>query len=273
MNRVVSRWSEMPSIAPSKSTTASCLARVPYLNAAPFFRGLRVSDWYELIDCVPRRLGERAALGEISAGLMPLVDYFRQQEMFERIGSFGIAVRGRAESVLLFSRKPIRQLEGGIIAVTEETSTSAILLRLVLEQRYRLTPSEYVRGHHSDADALLLIGDEALRVRQTNSRYPFETDLSFEWWLWQHLPTVFAVWVIRKDAAPEEKRQLQLALSGTLGRNLSQFERIAQEASPALGVPVPELTRYLSRFIYRLGHQEEEAITQLKALVDEYHLL
>ena len=253
--------------------TTTRIARVPYLNSAPFFRGLSLGAGYELTDCVPRELGERASAGEVLAGLLPLADYFRLGETFERIGRFGIAVRGRAHSVVLFSRKPIRQLDGAVIAVTEETSTTAVLLRLVLEQRHRVTPASYERGAREDADALLLIGDEALRFARTNTRYPFETDLAFEWWLWQHLPFVFAVWAIRKDADPAGKKHIELGLVKSLAMHGSRLGPIAEEAAGTFGIPAADLTRYLSGFIYRLGEAEEAGIEQFRRLVDEHHLL
>lgn len=222
---------------------------------------------------MPRQLGEQAAQGAVDAGLLPLADFLRLQDRFERLGPFGIAVRGRVRSVLLFSRRPIRQLDGATIAVTEETSTSALLLRLLLEQRYHVAPAGYQRGRSTEADAQLLIGDEALRVQQANTQYPYEIDIAFEWWLWQHLPFVFAVWAIRKDAAPQERRPLELALSGALGGNLRQLDAIAREASAGLGIPAEALQAYLAGFIYRLSQPEEEGIKRFQELVNEHHLL
>lgn len=263
----------MPFTAPSTSSTATRIARVPYLNSVPFFRGLSVAAPLELVDKPPRQAGARAAAGDLFAGLLPLADFLRVKNTFERLGPFGIAVRGRARSVLLFSRKPIRQLGGSVISVTEDTSTSAVLLRLILEQRYDLEPSAYHRGHYPDADAMLLIGDEALRFRQTNTQYPFEIDLGFEWWLWQHLPCVFAVWAINARAAANEKRGLELAITQSLGRNQHQLDVIAQEHSSRLGIPAAELQAYLSTFIYRLSQPEEAAIHTFSDLVHHHALL
>ncbi len=220
-------------------------------------------------DLVPRQLGAQAAAGELTAGLLPLVDYFRLGQTFERLGRFGIAVRGRAYSALLFSRKPIRLLERAAIAMTQESSTSVCLLRLILEERYHLKPIFYSRGYNPQADALLLIGDEALRFQQTSTAYPYETDLAFEWWLWQHLPFVFAVWGIRKDAGPSEKQHLERTLARTLALNTSQLESIAKEQAVAFQRPVEELHRYLSTFIYRLSQPEEEAIERFRFLLEE----
>ena len=261
-----------------------------------FFRHSTLSERFELSDSVPRQLGQQAAAGEILAGLLPLVDFLRLQDTFERIGHFGIAVRRRAGSTLLFSRKPIRQLDGATIAVTEESSTTVCLLRLLLEQRYEITPAVYdrvrvpppgagvgegiptpkVEGRRdlaADADALLLIGDEALRFQHSNTSYPYELDVAFEWWLWQHLPFVFAVWAIRKDASAQDKRQIELGLAKSLGVNLTQLEFIAQDSSKTLGLPASELETYLSSFIYRLGRSEEEGIRRFKELLDGANLL
>jgi len=246
---------------------------VPYLNSAPFFWGLSLGERFELTTTVPREMGRQAASGEVAAGLLPLIDFLRLQDRFERLGPFGIAVRGRARSVMLFSRKPIRQLDGAAIALTEETSTSAILLRLLLEHRYQLSPAAYRRGTDLTGDALLLIGDEALRFQETNTQYPFEIDLAFEWWLWQHLPCVFAVWAIRKDVSAQEKKELQLALSGSLGMSQSQHAAIAHEWALSLGVPAKELADYLGRFVYRFSAPEEEGIARFNQLVNEHHLL
>ena len=239
-------------------------------------------------------MGQQAAAGQITAGLVPVVDYFRLQDRFERVGPFGIAVRGRAHSVLLFARRPIRQLNDAVIALTAESSSSVALLRLLLSQRYGLTP-RYVEGPHparppgppvamagaggsgdswaGDADAVLLIGDEALRVRQSNMQYPFETDIAFEWWLWQHLPFVFAVWVIRKDAAPAAKKELEQALSRCLGLNTKNLPSAAAECALNVGMTPEQVHAYLANFIYRLSRPEEEGIARFQELLSESGLL
>jgi len=263
---------------------------VPYLNSAPFFRGLPLDERYELSDCPPRTLGAKAAAGEIVAGPLPLMDYLRLQGTFERLGHIGIAVRGRARSALLFSRKPISQLDGSTIAVTDETSTTLNLLRLLLEKRYHICPAAYDRRLHPEkrrtlapksterrqepeADALLLIGDEAIRFKRVNNQYPFETDVAFEWWLWQHLPFVFAVWAIRKDAEPQEKKRMEAALMQSLAANLRQLDRLAEESAAAFGLPAEELREYLSNFIYRLGPSEEEGMARFQVLLHDHRLL
>jgi len=276
------------------NVTKTAVARVPYLNCAPFFEGLLLGDAWEWVALSPHRLGVEAEAGRVTAGPMSLADFLRLQDRFERLGPLGIATRGRCGSALLFSRKPLRQLEAGsTIAVTDDTSTTVLLLRLILEQRYRLEGIAYRRAadlpaapglsavpgtaqadaaQAGGADAVLLIGDEALRFRAGNRTYPFETDVGFEWWLWQHLPTVFAVWAIRKDCAPSEKQQLSRLVQQQLARNLGRLETIAGERAKALGLPASELQRYLENFIYRLSDPEEQAIARFDQLLHDHHL-
>ena len=263
---------------------------MPYLNSVAFFRNLSWEERYELVDCVPRELGRLAACGEITAGLLPVTDFFKLEGDFERLGHFGIAVRGRAHSVLLFSKRPLRQLEGATIAVSEQSSTSVVLLRLILEKKYRLTPAGYEPRAHGEkrqivvpaaserrvdceADALLLIGNEALQLKQVNRQYPYETDLSFEGWLWQHKPFVFAVWAIRKDAQEKDKIQIESGIARALAMNQRDWPAIANEWQERLGAPVQELQQYLESFIYRLGAGEEEGLQTFRELINEYHLL
>ena len=266
----------MAAAPPNSQRTKTLVARIPYTNCAPFFHGLAAEEAWAWADLSPRQLGQEAKEGRLMAGPMALADFLRLNGAFERLGSLGIAVRGRCGSVLLFSRKPARQLDGEIIAVTEDTSTAALLLRLILEQQFRIKPKQYVPRQQSgteDAEAVLLIGDEALKFRAVNRRYPYETDLAFEWWLWQHLPFVFAVWAVRKDAPAAEAQRLSRLLQHQLAVNTGRLDELAKERAPSLGLPPEEVQRYLASFIYRLSEPEERAITQFGALVHEYHLL
>ena len=211
--------------------------------------------------------------GAITAGPLPLADFLRLREQFDRLGNLGIAVRGRCGSVMLFSRRSVRELGGAVIGVTEQTSTSVVLLRLLLEQRYQLTPKAYVPGAPEEADAILVIGDDALRQRATDRRYPYELDLAFEWWLWQHLPAVFAVWAMRKDAPAADRQQLLRALQRQLAVNLPRLGELAAGRAPSLQLPPEAVQAYLQNFIYRLSEPEEQAIAQFERLAHEHGLL
>jgi chorismate dehydratase len=259
-------------MSPSASTTTQLIARIPYLNCAPFFHGMKLAEGWDWCEANPRQLGQEAKAGKIFAGPLPLADFLRQQDQLERLGVFGVAMRGRCQSTMVFSKKPVRQLDGAVVAVTDESSTTALLWRLLAEQRYGIRPA-YRPGTDQEADAVLLIGDEALQFHAGNRRFPYEIDVSFEWWLWQHLPCVTAVWAVRKDADPADKQALSRELARALGLNSRRLNLLAAERAPALGRSAEDLTAYLEHFIYRFSQPEEDAIQRFSQLIHEHGLL
>jgi chorismate dehydratase len=291
------------------------IAKIPYLNSYPFFAAFggddaaRVAEsraaGFDLIEMAPARLGDLARRGEIDAGLIPAVDWFaldaaKRAPAYERLGDFGIAVRGRVESVILLSEKPLEDLGGARIGITEESATSVRLLRLLLEARHGVKPAAYVRGARENLDACLLIGDEALAATANRSPAPIVIDLAEEWEAWHSLPFVFAVWVARRDLADGEKRTLAAMLDASLdgrrgvagasggdpgaSRHASSAgasasdDVIARAADAytrgtshrrALG-DASRVTSYLRRFIYRLGPEEERALSLFHDLLAEH---
>src|SRR5260221_3489989 len=189
---------------------------IPYLNMAPFHQGFGPAPLeiegqrFEFHSMSPRVLGLEAEKGTIDAGALSLVDGLKLSETFEPLGPFGIGLKRPALSVLLFSKKPISELQG-LCAVTDETSTSFRLLRVLLEVRYAHQSMKYGRIASSmlfdgEADALLLIGDEALKAKKEGIRgLPIVTDLGEEWYSWQASPFVFARWSVRKSIRSEVK--------------------------------------------------------------------
>src|SRR3989338_421543 len=101
-----------------KPMTNLPVAAVPYLNSLPFFQGLKLGERFSRVGCLPRHTSGKAASGEVIGGLMPLIEYFRNADKFDRVGHFGLASHGRSHSTFLFSRRPVKQLDGAIIGVS-----------------------------------------------------------------------------------------------------------------------------------------------------------
>lgn len=250
----------------SPSTTSTLIARIPYLNTEPFYRRFSARG-YELINLVPRRLGEEAARGRVVAGVMSLVDYFRQEAEFEPLGPYGIACAGPVMSVGLWSSKPVPELTGGSLAVTRETSTSVRLLERLLSDYYDVHPAEWRLGTEEPADAVLLIGDPALRARAARHD-PVVVDLSQAWWEWKKLPFVFALWVVKRSLPLEEKKVLAMRLEDALYEGLKEIPAIAAERAADLGLPAATLETYLRHFRYRFGPDDWAGMDEFRRLLD-----
>jgi aminodeoxyfutalosine synthase len=239
------------------------IGKIPYLNSVPFHAHLEKQQ-FRLLPVVPRRMGVLAAQGELDAGLFSLMDFLRLEDVLEPLG-WCIATRDQVKSVMLFSKEGWRDLEGKTIGITDDTATSVQLLRVLLEKKYHVHATfERLHAGVNDCsrfDAVLLIGDEALRHNKAGlDGFELVFDLASEWYEWQKLPFVFAVWAIRK-ALPEESRR---DLAGLLERSLDacgdDFASIAGTHGRRIGLTEAETQEYLEGFNYKLGEREQEAI-------------
>jgi len=262
----------------ARSTAVATIARIPYLNSAPFY-----ARWHEApgttIDLPPRLLGEEARAGRADAGLMAAADYFALTPVFERVGAFGITCRGPVKSVLLFSRRPVRDLAGATVDLTQHSMTSVALTRVLLGARYGLDGVRYERraveaGEAPQGDAWLLIGDAALAAARVASSDLHVVDLGAEWLAWTGLPFVYAVWAVRAGLPADDKARLAAFLEDSLTAGEADLAGIASRVAaeqPALGTAA-ELASYLAAFRYRLGPDEEAGLARFRALWKEYRL-
>jgi chorismate dehydratase len=238
------------------------VGRIPYLNCEPFFSHL---SGFELLPLNPRALGHAMATGALDAGPLSLVDFLSLEGDVAPL-RFGIATAGPATSVLLFSDRPLPDLGGAVIGVTEETSTSVQILRLLLTLRYEAIPRAWV-GADEPCDAILLIGDRAIRALKSGPRFSHVTDLGSEWVRWTGLPCVFARWGVRASVPEAEQLALERALDEALDRGLAGLAGIAARRRDT-GFAQDEVLAYLRGFTYRLGAPEEKAIAEFSRLRD-----
>ena len=246
------------------------IGQISYLNSQPFYPLL---GEHRLIPTPPRELGRMAENGEIDAGILASADYFVHEDRYEPIAGLGVANRHEVRSILLLSRRPMAELDGARIGITEETSTSVRLLRVLVELRDKNRPAEYMRGLRDEGDAFLVIGNEALR-RNTRATpdFPYRYDLATEWWNWTELPFVFALWAVRRSLTPGTKDEFADLLERSFTVGMSQINDIAAQFAGELG-PREILASYLRNFHYRLGPEEMKGLEEFRRLTREHNFL
>jgi chorismate dehydratase len=258
----------------SRLTTATVAARIPYANAAPFYALWKEAP-FAVRNLVPRELGREAESGGVDLGLMATGDYLRLQDRFESLAPpMGVAARGAVHSVLLFSRRPAGALAGAAISVTPETSTSIRLLRLLLDVRRGLSGVRYVRGlEPAQADALLMIGDQAMRMRHKRPEgFTHTLDLGTDWLEWTGLSFVYAIWAVRRALPAEIRDDLGAFLESSLAAGLADLPAVArQQTGP--GWTAEETEAYLRRFHYRLGPEDLRGMQRFEVLLREHGMV
>ncbi len=174
---------------------------VPYMNAKPFIYGFQEkADKIDIVYGVPSVLPEMLENDELDVISMPSVGYFRSTGC-EIIPGSAIASNGLVESVKLFIKAPsIEKIR--TVALDKDSLTSCVLTKIILWKKYSLKP-EYImledkrKIYNEYADAFLVIGDDAMKVREEGFTI---LDLGQEWNELAGLPFVYAVWVTKSES-------------------------------------------------------------------------
>ncbi|HTR96324.1 MAG TPA: menaquinone biosynthesis protein [Candidatus Acidoferrales bacterium] len=257
----------------SRSLSTVVAARIPYANAAPFY-ALWDDAPFAVRNLEPRELGREAESGGVDLGLMAAGDYLRLRDRFEVLAPLGVAARGPVLSVLLFSRRPAAALAGARISVTPATSTSIRLLRLLLDVRRGLEGVRYVRGlEPTQADAVLLIGDQAMRTRKRPPEgFTHVLDLGEDWLAWTSLPFVYALWVVRSALDPAVKDEMRAFLEASLAAGLASLPEVARRTTDP-GWSTAETESYLRQFHYRFGPEEQSGLARFEEMLRAHGLV
>ncbi len=245
---------------------------VNYLNTKPLVE--RLTDFAPTLDLsldLPSRLADQLSRGELDVGLIPVVEFFRGDN-YTFVPNIAIGSRGPVLSVTLFSKVPWEQIR--TVALDEGSRTSAALTRIILEKRYGVKPHVQQLPIASQADdlttdAVLLIGDRAMRACLPGYRFAY--DLGEEWTAWTGLPMVFALWAVRSGV---DLGEAEAAFHRAKEYGLANAGAIAQREAGALGLDPGFCRRYVSNVIrYDLGPAELAGMKRYRELAEEVGVL
>jgi chorismate dehydratase len=163
---------------------------------------------------------------------------------------------------LLSSARPITELAGARIGVTDEAATAPRLLHVLLRLQYQVQPAAYVSLHDS-YEAFLLIGNQGLRQRLGTPGFPYIYDLGEAWHAWTRLPFVFSRWMVRHDLAPKDLALLTDTLYVGLEAGVDALFGLAEPREELLMFP-RDITRYIQGFRYYIGMAEQQAIDRFR---------
>jgi chorismate dehydratase len=243
---------------------------VDFVNARPLVHGLDRERGVELIKGKPADLVVSLRKGDLDVALVSSVECFRAPEL-RIVPEIGICSEGPIKSVKLFLRKPLEQVEK--VALDSGSRTAAALARIVFSEflqkptvAFSETPST-LEPSKVAADAVLLIGDAALRAR-AGALEPL--DLGWFWTDRTGMPFVYAVWACRKGKLADAAIPL---LMRARDRGLLERSKIAQDAADELDLPVAGLTQYLTRNLrYHLGEREIKGLERFRDIAATHGL-
>ncbi|MDX6377038.1 MAG: chorismate dehydratase [Gaiellaceae bacterium] len=228
------------------------LGRVDYINTFPLAWSLarHLGDGLaEEVVGVPTTLNALLRAGDVDVANVSSVEYARNHAEYVLLPSLCVGSDGAVESVQLVTDVPLPAVRS--IAVTGQSASSVVLVRTLFE-------TAEIRAEGDDADACLMIGDEALRSAFDDPR-PHH-DLGALWRERTGLPMVFAVWAARVGTPGLD--QLDRALAGAVADAHEHSADVARAAASRYGYPAGYLARYFEKLRYRFGERERAGLAR-----------
>jgi chorismate dehydratase len=276
------------------------IGEIPYLNLVPIFNMLRQEcdcTQYDFVKGHPAELNEMLRKGALDVSPSSSIEYLRKEGDYSVIEGHSISSRGPVESILLFSRLPLKDLGGREVFVTHHSETSAALLAVVLKKFHNIDCDLKVSGLPSDEalkshSAFLAIGDEALKAARVATNITeecpetgcsflrfgifqyFVYDLGEIWQEHTGLPFVYALWIARNDLSDAKK-----ALLEKFSRDLDRAKERALEKLPELArllrhdMSPDKAVEYWRHISYDYESAHKEGLALFKRYLDELDLL
>jgi chorismate dehydratase len=239
-----------PGAPPQRMLRIGC---VKYLNARPLIRG-----WLGDVEFDhPSTLCKRLANGELDVALVSSFEFLRNP-IYRIVDNVSISSDGPVYSVVVAHRVEISDIQE--IELDPASETAANLLRCLLPEvsfnprlvQRNMGVSPAIAESCSACGAQLLIGDQAIRCRQSHTgKFQF-WDLGEQWKRLTGLPFVYALWLIRLEVG--DAKEIANRLRVLRDENLSNLDELIAEAVARVGDP--DLRRQLDHEFFRRYYRE-----------------
>lgn len=250
------------------------LGHIQFLNCLPLYYGLVKSGDalldVDLVKAAPKRLAGQILANELDIAPIPAIEYARHADDLALLPDIAISSDGEVQSILLVSKVPAEELTGRTVALTDTSRTSQVLARVLITKRWRASATFVemppdLPAMLRDADAALLIGDEALRAYWDRREGLYAYDLGRVWTAWTGLPMVYAVWAVRREYAetqPAAVRAVAAALDGSLSYCRGHLDEISAHAARWEQFPAEQFRSYFDALQFRFEPRYREGLTR-----------
>lgn len=233
------------------------IGAITFLNVKPVFFGIEINNGeskVELCYSEPWQVTDSLRQRQVDLGILPSIEYTKLEKL-SIVPGLSISSKGKVGSVKLFSRKPLAGIKR--IALDSRSRTSVALLKILCKEMYKIEPEFSKEKPELDsmlknADAALLIGDDALYARTEDLEV---RDLSEDWYELTGYPFVFAVFAGWPETVDAEHLAL---LHNSLRQGLNNVHKISENhPGPGRGSMVEVNEKYLTENIsYDFGEHE-----------------
>lgn len=255
------------------------VGHIQFLNCLPLYYGLVKNDVLldiELIKGTPTELNRLLLEGSVDIGPISSLEYARFPDKLLLLPDFTVSSNGEVKSILLFSKCSLKKLDGCPIALTNTSATSQLLLKIILEKGYGVRPKYFVSPPDLgmmllEADAALLIGDDALRGL-VNPCGLLVYDLGVEWQKLTSERMVYAVWAARRDFATQKvclAQEVYHSIKKSLEYSKKHLAEIAKLAAKWEPFSPHFLQEYFQTLNFEFGAEYQEGLIEFYRFAHE----
>ncbi|GAE34550.1 menaquinone biosynthesis protein [Halalkalibacter akibai] len=250
------------------------IGEISYTNILPFFYYLDREKLSEqncsFVPQVPAQLNQGMSTGKIDIGGISSFAYAENAENFTLLPNLSVTSYGAVNSIFLFSKTPLKELDGKKIALTTSSATSVHLLKVIVEYFHSLTVSytmmkpdlnEMLREH----DACLLIGDDAIRAKREQGHQYHCYDLGELWYQHTGLPMTFAVFAVRNATLRDHPSLVGLVYRSFVDSKLKSeaihYQPMISDIVKTHGGEKAFWDSYFENLCNDFGHREQKGLS------------
>lgn len=249
------------------------VGHIQFINCFPLFYGLIEKKFLldiDLIKAVPTELNQMLKDNLLDLAPISSIAYARNYRDYVLMPDISVSADGAVKSIFLFSQCPIEELHHKRIALTNISAASQALLRIIMHEFYNISPEYFpsapeLRAMLMEADAALLIGDDALRARYKHDEHLHVYDLGQIWKEFTGLPMVFAVWAIRRDFAEKNIEQIRIirnTFTESIRLSLDNIDDVAAKASQWEDFTCEYLVDYFQSLRFDFDERKQEGLLE-----------
>jgi len=260
------------------------VGHIQFINCFPLFYGLIEKKFLLEVDLIkgnPTDLNRMLKDNLLDLAPISSIAYARNYRDYVLMPDISVSADGEVKSIYLFSKVPIQDLHGKKIALTNISATSQALLRIIMTKHHKVIPEYFSSAPELgamllEAEAALLIGDDALRAKYNADGRLFVYDLGQEWKEYTGLPMVFAVWAIRKEfasASPEQVRIIHETFKDSMQLSLNNIQAVAAKAAQWEEFPAQYLVDYFNSLRFDFDAHQQEGLAEYYRQAEEMGLI
>jgi len=235
------------------------VGQIKFTNALPICHFLdKTHPNIEFYPGAPTELNRWLAEGTVDVGLISAYSYAEHADEYVALRGLSVTSRGPVGSIFLFSKRPIEELDGRVVALTMMSASSINLLKVLLAEK-GLKPTYIDRPSNlpammEEADAAVLIADDALYWSVQDHGY-YMYDLGEEWNRMTGHSMTFAVCAVPKrllETNEEKVREIHRMFLESKRMGLANMNAIFARAAQMVGQEEEFWRTYFGKLIYDL---------------------